>query len=179
MIKIAAKYGLMSGLISVLAGTIFYTLGLAFSNNWWISGIANLLVFALIIFLVILAVKEFRKQLDGIINFTEAFSTAISAFLVVAILSSIFNVILYTAIDKDYPEKVKIAAIERTERQLEKANMEETKKDEILETIESKDFTYTFPKAIKGFGFTILFYSLISLLIAWTIKKDINEVPIN
>jgi large-conductance mechanosensitive channel len=62
MIKIAAKYGLMCGLISVLSSTIFYTLGLAFKSQWWISSLANILILALIIFLVVMAVKEFRKE---------------------------------------------------------------------------------------------------------------------
>ncbi|MBT3303127.1 MAG: DUF4199 domain-containing protein [Bacteroidetes bacterium] len=179
MIKIAAKYGLMCGLISVLSGTIFYTLGLAFKSQWWISSVANILIFVLIIFLVIVAVKEFRKQLEGIITFTEAFTTAISAFIIVALLSSVFNILLYTVIDSEYPEKVKITAIERMEKQLDKSPMEDTKKDEMIEMLDSKDFTYTGPKAVKSFGFTILFYSIISLIIAAAIKKDINEVPLN
>ncbi|MBL6964127.1 MAG: DUF4199 domain-containing protein [Bacteroidetes bacterium] len=179
MIKIATKYGLMCGLISVLSATIFYTIGLAFKSQWWINSFANLLIFALIIFLTIVAVKEFRRKLDGVITFTEAFSTAISTFIIVALLSSIFNVLLYTVIDKEYAEKVQIAAIERMERQLDKSPIEDAQKDEMIEMVESKDFTYTFPRAIKYFGLTILFYGVISLIIAAAVKKDINEVPIN
>jgi hypothetical protein len=179
MIKIAAKYGLMCGLISVLSSTIFYTLGLAFKSQWWISSLANILILALIIFLVVMAVKEFRKEQEGMISFTEAFATSISSFMVIAILASIFNILLYNVIDNEYAEKVKIAAIERMERQLEKSPLDDTKKDEMLETMESQDFTYTPVKAIKSFGISILFYSAISLIIALSVKKDINEVPLN
>jgi hypothetical protein len=113
------------------------------------------------------------------ISFTEAFATSISSFMVIAILASIFNILLYNVIDNEYAEKVKIAAIERMERQLEKSPLDDTKKDEMLETMESQDFTYTPVKAIKSFGISILFYSAISLIIALSVKKDINEVPLN
>jgi len=172
MLRIILKYGLIGGLISVLSLAVSYTFGTAFLQNYLLSSLIQLVFFVALIATGVMAAKEFRKINEGIINFKEAFIASIGSFIVLAVITSIFSILLYNVIDKDYAEKTKLAVLEKMEENLDKQNISDDQKTVIIESVENRDFSY---KPVKTFGIYIGVSALIALIIAASIKKDINE----
>jgi len=172
MSGIIIKYGLISGLISVLSALISYSFGTELIKNWVLNSIISLIVFGIIIFLAIKAVKEYRKMKEGIIDFKDAFITSAGTLLIMTLITVIFSVLLYNVIDKDYAEKTKLAVMENMEERVDKSGLEENQKIEYMESMENRDFNFKSGKTLAiYFGVSLV----ISLIIALSIKKDINE----
>jgi len=172
MSRIIIKYGVISGLISILSGLLTYTFGTDLIKNWVLNSIISLLVFGFIIFLAVAAAKEFRKSNEGIISFQDAFIAPLGTLLVMTAFTVIFSVLLYNVIDPDYSEKTKLAVMENMEERFDKMGLEENQKIEYMESMEDRDFSF---KPAK----TSLIYAgvsiVIALIIAISIKKDTNQ----
>jgi hypothetical protein len=177
MFKIAAKYGLIGGLIMILPNVITFIVGVEKMSNPWLSGSIQLVVFVLLIFLGIKAVRDFRHLSEGTITFTNAFATAITAFLITAVISIIFTFIMQNYIDPEFGDNLKQATLSRMEKQFESSRLPEEQKEAILQKIEEKDFNFNITMAVKALGINILIYSVISLIIAASVKKDMNLAP--
>ncbi|MEA3496289.1 MAG: DUF4199 domain-containing protein [Bacteroidota bacterium] len=171
MKQIIGKYGIMGGILLILSAVIIYVLGMG--SSWVLLTIIPLVTYIVLIYLGVLSVREVRSFTNNKIEFKMAFGTALSTLFIALIFSTLFSYLLYNVIDPEYADKIKIETITKTEQRLEKAGLSDEKMEEILETIESKDFNFDFKKVVKSIGYGIIVFGIISLIIAASVKKDL------
>jgi tetrahydromethanopterin S-methyltransferase subunit G len=157
--KIGIKYGLITGVISII---LFIALDFAGQSNnqslQWI-GIA---ITAVIIFL---AQQEFKKEGDGFMSYGQALGVGTWLVLISAVLSSVFTYIYITAINTNYMDNVK----EQQIMELEERGMSDAQIEQAL--------NFTTPEIILVFGLVggFIFGFIIALIISAITKKSRPE----
>ena len=176
MLKIAVKTGIICGLILIVPIIIQIIIGI---DKIWINGVVSLALLVLVIWLVIKAVKEYRSECDNRITFGNAFNIALTSLLIVSLLSVSFTYIHQNFIDPGYGQKTKDIMMQKYEEKInDNPNLSEDKKILYMDSLENKDPSFTLLKALKSLGFSIGLYLVISLIIAASVKKDLNEPPV-
>jgi hypothetical protein len=169
---LSIKYGLLIGLVSiVLSGVVYVIDPLLQFKNFWI-GIG---VFILVIVLLVLLGLDVRKKIGGFWSFADAFKSLIIMSIVLTILTIAYNFIIYKFVDPQLPEKANSAMLETLTARFANANMSQDKIDEYTKSFQNGEFIAKLkPTAInelKAFGFSLILYGVISLIIAASIKK--------
>jgi len=106
----ALKFGLYLGGISILMQLALYFV------NPLIVVTTPAVVYGILIISIALDVYfilEFRKAIGGHWNFRLAFSSIFLMLLISAICSQIYQVVLYKVIDKELPQKITDASLEK------------------------------------------------------------------
>jgi hypothetical protein len=170
----AVRFGLVGAAVTLVISFLLFLFGITFSSYWWVAGLIRFLLTIFFIILSVKAVKLLRINQNGTITFTEAFGTSMIIFLFVLVTNIGFNLLLYNVIDKGYSEKVKMFTIEKMENQLDNPIFDEDIKESILGAFESQSFEYKMRNAVKSLGIFVIFYTIISLIIAAAIHKDVN-----
>lgn len=175
MLKIAVKTGVICGLILIVPFIIQIIIGI---DKIWIYSSISILLFGLSIWLVVKAVKDFRSECESRISFGNAFNIAITTFLIVSLLTVSFQYIHQNYIDPDYGQKAKAMAMQKYEEATSSnPNITEDQKMMFMEKFENTDYSFTPRKVLQALGFNIGLYLVISLIIAASVKKDLNETP--
>lgn len=167
MRKIIIKYGLIGSLISIFLTVLVYVM----ANMPIVSGFLQILTIVNLVFIGLYAIREFRKGNDGRVDLKSGFLTSFFSLCVILIISTLFSQLLFNYIDPSYRENQKNAAIENIQNN---ENIPEEKKQQIIERIE-KQTKVTHTKELIVFGVSIALVGLISLIIAASVKKDMNE----
>ncbi len=166
----AIKYGLIVAAIGIGFMLMAYLINLEILTKWWV-GIA-LWVVALVLFIV--AVSKARAQMGGIISFKEAFATFIVAYLVNAVLTTVFSLLLFNVIDPDAAERLQDMIIESTAQTMENFGAPEESIDETISQM-SEASQFGVGQQIRGFFTGIIIYSVIGLIVAAVMKKKRPE----
>jgi Protein of unknown function (DUF4199) len=175
MFKIAVKTGIICGLILIVPIIIQIIIGV---DKIWINGFVSLGLLALTIWLIIKAVKEYRSECDNRITFGNAFNIALTSFLIVSLLTVGFSYIHQNYIDPGYGQKSKDMMMQKAEEKINSnPSLTEDQKTMFMERFENEDPSFTVKKALKTLGYGIGLYLVISLIIAASVKKDLNETP--
>ncbi len=169
------KYGLIAGLVYILRTVLMYIIGI--SSGWVLNTVLGLLFFIVVVYLAYLAVKEFRSANGDRINFNHAFGTSISVFLITILMSVLFSYIMFQVIDPDYPERMKMETMQMMEERFDKAGLEGPRREEALEKIENKDFSMSLSNMAKTTAYSIGIFGVVALIMAASVKKDLNEQP--
>ena len=169
------KYGLLGAAISLIIAVLLYLSFVAFSPFWWIKGLVNMLLFAFYIVLAVLAAKKLRQDQRGLLTFTEGFGMSMIIFLLIVMTNIGFNLVLYTIVDKDYADKLKIATIERLEKQFGQASIDDELTDNFMGLLRLRSFDYKGKEAINTLTLSVIVYSIVSLIIALSLKKKIDD----
>jgi hypothetical protein len=177
MLKIIVRYGLIAGLIILVPYVISYVIGYEATWALWVSGILQLMSLAAIVYIAIKAVREIRAINDNVVTFSDAFATSVGTLVIVALISTLFSFILQNYIEPDYGEKLKQTTIQKTQERFEKYKVPEEEQQVYLDKLQNTDYSYTLPKAMKYLGYSILGCCAIALIIAASVKKDMNDAP--
>ena len=116
--KNAITYGIISGLIGVIATAIMYAINLNLFVNIWIG-------FGLILIYIIIGcmlLSKTKKDLKGILTFKEAFTTYFISALVAITISTAFSFLLFNVIDTEARDKVSELFIDFQVGMMEKYN---------------------------------------------------------
>lgn len=161
--KPALIYGAIMGLVSVFLSLVFYFIGMA-TENWtnWVSMLVGIVV------LVYLMLQYRKEYLGGYASFGQIFlMVLVSAGIVSVIIGAIYSYLLFTVIDPELIEQIKIAAEEKI---MSNSRIPESMYDDALERAEK--FT-TVSRMIKMqlIGGPIVM-AIIGLIVAAFIKKE-------
>lgn len=103
------RYGLLTGLVLILLGLVFYLTGLQSfdqpqSSSSWIITIVNLVVLFGGLYL---AIQQHRDQnLGGYITFGKGFTVGLLTSLVVAVVSAIWTIVFFTLVEPNATEMI-------------------------------------------------------------------------
>ena len=161
------KNGLVLGSIYVFIDGFKYVLGPEYFVNTYV-GIASLLISA--IFPVYYLIM-YRNEKDGFIDFRSAFSICNGILIAAGFILLVFNILLFNIIDTGFASELLDATINSTVAQLESFGMSEEDIINTIEMIESGS-NYSPINMFKGFGLTVVFYTIYSVIVAAITKND-------
>jgi hypothetical protein len=130
--KNGINYGIISGVIGVLATAIMYAVDLSLFVNMWV-GFGILIVYIIIGCMLL---SKTKKELNGVFSFKEAFTTYFISALIGIVLSTLFSFLLFNVIDTDAREKVSELLIKSQVEMLEKFNTPASKINETVAKLE-------------------------------------------
>ncbi|MDO4783068.1 MAG: DUF4199 domain-containing protein [Capnocytophaga felis] len=126
---IMLKNGLYLGLAIVLVNVVMYASGMIYNGNTVVGILSSVLKFGLMVFFIVLGIKQFRTQNSGFLMLGQALKVGVGIALVMAIIEVLYSLIFTTVIEPDFFDKMlevqKAAMIEAnpnlTEQQLDGA----------------------------------------------------------
>lgn len=162
------------GLIIASVG-IFYTLMAYLVNlELLVNTFAGIGIWAVNMILLIVAVSQVKKAFGGYLTFKEGFSTFVLTYIISALVSAVFGILLFSVIDPEAAERVQELIIETTVNMMERFGAPE---DSITEQVEALESTNQFSvvNQVKGFFTGIVLYAVIGLIVAAIMKKNKPE----
>ncbi len=168
----ALKWGLIIGIVNIILTILVYIIGEGLMIKWWFG----LSILVINIILIVYAGKQYRTAIGGYMSFNKAFSVVFMTLVVAGIITTLFNIILYQVIDPDLPNRLTQAALEQAEQMMARFNMPADQMDEALAQAEERTAgQFSVTGSIKGFGISLIFYLVVSLIIGAIIKRKEKE----
>lgn len=171
--KLSVRYGLLIGGISVVLSIVLHIVDpLMQYTNLWIQLLSAIISITLLVVFSI----EIRKQVGGFWSFGEAFKCLMTISFFTLILTILYGFILFKYIDPEMPTKINDATESVLTERLTKMGMDQDKIDEVGKTFTNGEFKAklepTFKNEISAFGFGLLFYVIVDLIVAACVKKN-------
>jgi hypothetical protein len=165
--SIAIKWGIISGLVSILYAILLYVIDATLLAGAWTS-----LSLVFIIVFIVLSVKEFKLTQEGYINLSEALFTAFFTYVISALISDVcFYYVLMNFIDPNLPIIIKDTAVNNTLAMMQKFGSSEADISKVLETLNEQDYSVTLKRVGLKFLSTSAFGFVLSFIIAAIMKK--------
>ncbi len=161
----SVKYGVIGGFASIIITLIIW-----FINPDYLFSYGAAIGFIVLIYSMYMAGKEARELSDGYIDFGEIFKYLFIAFVVVSLITTIFDYVLINFIDPSMIERQKEFSIKISEFIASMFGYEETL-DELTESIEDQELSYTIGTAIQGWIFGMIFGAIIAAIQGAIMKK--------
>ncbi len=165
--KSAFKWGAIGSAIVIFYSLLMYVIDSSLMVNTW----AGLLGFVVLIYVLVMGVKEVRTAQEGFISLSEALFTAFLVYVIATFFNTIFNYVLFNYIDTNLPVLLKEKALTTTVEMMQKFGGSEEDINKVLEQMD-KDMDLAsastmFWNFLKGsaFGFVV------SFIIALIMKK--------
>lgn len=166
--KAGLNSGLIIGIISVVITFIIYFVDASSMVSMYF-GLGVLVIF---IGLVIYFGIQYRNSIGGFMSFGTAFNFAFTTMVISGIISVIGNLILYTVVDPALPNVLVDALLENQLAMMDKFGAGNTlSSSQIDEMRLSFQNSYTPLGQIKGFGFLLILYAIVALIVGLIIKK--------
>jgi cation transport ATPase len=160
--KPALIYGAIVGFIGILLSVIFYIADL-YTKNW-----ANWVQFLIAIIVLIYCLSAYRKEhLGGYASYGQIFLMALVIGVISSILSSLYSYILFTVIDPELVDKMRMIAEERI---INNPRIPESYYDAAMERLD-KQFTVN-RMVTMGLIFGPVLYAIVGLIAAAFLKKE-------
>lgn len=173
LINHAMKWGLIIGLLGVVVTLLMYVIDVTLFANAWTG------LFLLVVFLAIISygVIDYRKQIGGFLSFGKAWQHAFLVFIISGIIGLIFRILLFTVIDPEAAQIAIQASIEQGIAMAERFGANQAALDQAMPDIERRAReSFEVSGMIKGFGWGLIFYAVLSLIAAAIGKKKEPEV---
>ena len=159
--KPALIYGAIIGFIGILVSVIFYIADL-YTTRWtsWVQLLITLIV------LIYCLIAYRREYLGGYASYGQIFLMVLVIGVISTILSVIYSYLLFTVIDPELIDKMKIVA---EERMMSNPRIPESAYDIGMERIEKLTVGRTM--MMSAIGGPVL-YAIIGLIVAAFLKKE-------
>jgi hypothetical protein len=167
------KYGLLGGILSILGILILSFTGYGMGENPVISSIVSVAILAVLIYLALISMKETRAELGGRIGFGKAFVTAL--LMLSGTLNNFYSYFHFNYVEENYEERIKTATLQKMQERFEKKGVPEDTQEMILSKIEQRSFAFDGKKLLLSLISIAVFYSIVSLILAAILKKDISS----
>ena len=168
-IQSAVRPGLIIGLVSLVITYIAYFIDSSYLASGYFGLIALVLFFGLIIFFG----KEFRKESGGFLTFGTAFNFSFFAILISGLIGLIGNILLFHVIDPNLPQVLGDLTFETQLEMMESFGQNpDSMPSETLDAMkEASASNFTLVGQLKGFGFGLIAYAIIALILGAILKK--------
>jgi hypothetical protein len=168
----ALRWGLIVGAVSIVLTGTLYAIDYTMLANWK----TGIFVFALFIGLAIYAGINYRGEAGGYLTYGKAFQHAFILMAVSGLLSTIFNIVLYTIIDPELPDKLAEATMETTRAMMERFGMPEDQMDKALEDARQRTQNqFTAVGLVMSYGIGLIIYAILSSITSIFVKKNPPE----
>jgi hypothetical protein len=169
------KFGLQFGLYITLINTLYIIVGYAIDLTYLVSAWGGIFLFVASLTLLVLATIQARKEMGGFIDFKDAFSTFMTAFVVYSLANILLSYVLFVVVDPEAAAQLKDITIQTTAERLQSFGVPEADMDAAIEELQNTD-QYSLTNLLKGFGYSFVFYAVIGLIVSAIVKKKNPEV---
>jgi hypothetical protein len=161
--------GIILGLVSLVLTYVAYFIDAALLTAWYYGLVIMVLFFGLIIYFG----KEYRNEVGGFMSFGTAFSFSFFAILISGIVGLIGNIILFQVIDPSLPQVLADLTFEAQLKMMEGIGQNpDSMPTETLEQMrEASASSFTLAGQLKAFGFGLIAYAIIALILGAILKK--------
>jgi len=169
--NVIVSYGLMGSVISVLSFVLLYFAGA--------SAFVNPLAWGLIVIpitMMVLACRAQKKQQEGFLTFSEALKIAFGVAVIMALVSSVCNYVVFNFIDVPFRERLQQLMMEKSESMMRKFGAPQDQIDKAIQKM-ANDNQYSLANTLKGFAFVCIFWFIVALIVAAIVKKKKPEFP--
>lgn len=164
----AIKSGLVIGLLMTVITFLLYFVDFQLLGSGWFGFGSLLLYSGLVIYFGI----QYRKELGGFINFGPAFQFSFFSLLVMLVITTVGNMLLFWGIDPDLSEKMADIGLKNTLEIMDTFGAGDAMSSDQLDEIRQGLLDgYTFLGMLKGAGIIALFFAVLSLILGAIIKK--------
>lgn len=167
----AQKFGLLAAAVGIAYALIAYLVSADLFVNWW-AGVA---IWIVMIAFLVMAATSTRKGLGGYMTFREAFTASFVAAAIASLLSTVFNIVLFTLIDPEYAAMLQERIIEKTVTMMQEWKAPQESIDETIATMEGTQ-QFGLMNQVTGFFKGLIFWAIISLIIAAATKRKQPEM---
>ena len=168
-IQSAVRPGLIIGLVSLVITYVAYFIDSSYLASGYFGLIALVLFFGLIVFFG----KEFRKESGGYLAFGTAFNFSFFAILISGVIGLIGNILLFHVIDPTLPQVLGDLTFETQLEMMENfgQNPDSMPSETLDKMKEASASNFTLFGQLKGFGFGLIAYAIIALILGAILKK--------
>ncbi|NUY82042.1 DUF4199 domain-containing protein [Flavobacterium sp. MAH-1] len=162
--KNGVSFGVGLGVLAILLAVITYSFNMY--GAWWLG------ILALLLYLVgfIMLLSRTKKELNGQMTFKEAFTTYFIAAVLMILISTLFNIVLYNFVDPGAKETVKEETIKTTVSFMQKMSAPADQINKAVEDIQNKD-QFSISSQIMGLAIGIAVSCVFGLLLALIFKS--------
>lgn len=168
-IQSAVKPGLIIGLVTLVLTYLAYFIDSALLTAWYYGLVIMVLFFGLIIYFG----KEYRKEAGGFLSFGSAFSFSFFAILISGVVGLVGNILLFHVIDPTLPQVLGELTFDAQLKMMEGLGQNpDSMPTETLDAMrEASASSFTLMGQLKAFGFGLIFYAIIALILGAILKK--------
>ncbi|MES2559585.1 MAG: DUF4199 domain-containing protein [Bacteroidota bacterium] len=169
------KFGLILGFTQV----VIYLLLYAIDKNLLVSFAVGGVMIVISIVLMVLPARNYKSLNGGSIDFKEAFLICLITFAGGALVTTVFNYVLYNLIDPSLSEFIKEKAIEKTVTLMEKFSSSQEDIEKAIAPLQEQDFSQSPARLGSQYISSVLFGAIPSLIIALIVRtknKPLDEI---
>ncbi|MEY3643800.1 MAG: hypothetical protein RLZZ207_494 [Bacteroidota bacterium] len=168
-IQSAVRPGITLGLISLVLTYFAYFIDSSYLASAYFGLVAMVIFFGLIIYFG----KEFRKELGGFMSFGTAFKFSFFAILISGFIGLVGSILLFHVIDPSLPQVLGDITFESQLEMMESfgASPDSLAPEVLDEMREASASNFTLIGQLKGFGFGLIAYAIIALILGAILKK--------
>ncbi|OOG73303.1 DUF4199 domain-containing protein [Algoriphagus sp. A40] len=165
----AIKPGLTMGLVALAVTYIAYFIDSSLLASAWFALVSLVIFFGLIIYFG----KQYREEIGGFMSFGAAFNFSFIAVLISGIVALIGQILLFHVIDPTLPQVLADITFENSLKMMEGfgQNPDALPPSALDEIRNSTAASFTLTGQLKNFGFALIFYAIIALILAAILKK--------
>jgi hypothetical protein len=159
------KNGLIAGGLAIIVSLVIYLI----SDQLYLS-ISPFAMFGIILFYMIMSIKQYKSSHEGLATFREAFKESWLTYFNYAVLTSFFAYLMLAVIDPNLVELTKEKGIEAMD--MMKGYMGEEAYEKAVEAIENESMI-SLDKIFLNFGIRLLIPgAIIALIISLIMAKE-------
>lgn len=168
--KNGIKFGIYTGVFSVLATIITYAIDLSLFAS---MKYGLILLLAYIVIGVVL-LRTTKKELKGVMSFKQGFTTYFLSIIIGIPISVLFSIILFNYIDVEAQEIIKETTIKNTVETMEKWNVPTAQMNEAITKMEESN-PFSTVELLKSTIVYIAVYCFIGLILAAIFKSKSTQ----
>lgn len=165
----AIKPGLTIGLVSLALTFIAYFIDSTLLGSAWFGLVAIVVFFVLIIYFG----KQYRAELGGFMSFGTAFNFSFITILISGLVGLLGQILLFQVIDPSLAGVLADQAFETQMSMMAKFGQDpDTMDPALLEQMKTSTIdSFTLMGQLKTFGFGLIVYAIIALILGAILKK--------
>ena len=165
----AVKPGLTMGLVALAVTYIAYFIDASLLASGWFALVALVIFVALIIYFG----SQYRNELGGFMSFGTAFNFSFISILISGIVSLIGQILLFQVIDPSLPQVLADITFENSLKMMESfgQNPDALPPNALEDIRNSTASSFTLGGQLKNFGFALIGYAIIALILGAILKK--------
>ncbi|HEX2394366.1 MAG TPA: DUF4199 domain-containing protein [Bacteroidales bacterium] len=170
-------YGAILGIVSIIISLVMYIAGYM-PVNIKSTILTGLISIAISIIFVSYGIKSYRdKVLDGSISYGQAFVVGLLIIVFSALLGGIYNLIFTNVIDPEYMDRVLEATKNSTYDMMSNMGATDAQIEDSMDKFDERIAKMTPMRTfMQGFIWSVIFGTIISLIVAAFTRKSKNPV---
>jgi hypothetical protein len=165
----SVKPGLTIGLVSLALTYIAYFIDSSLLASAWFGLVALAVFFVLIIFFG----RQYRAELGGFMSFGTAFNFSFITMILSGLVTLVGQILLFQVIDPSLPQVLGDLSFEASLKMMETLGQNPDSLDPTIldEMREGTISNFTLSGQLKNFGFGLIAYAIIALILGAILKK--------